>query len=411
MSTPLPQRILLGVTGGIAAYKACELTRLLIKAGCEVRVAMTRAATEFVTPLTFQALSGSPVHTTLLDEAAEAGMGHIELARWADAVLVAPASADFMARLAHGMADDLLATLCLATEAPLFLAPAMNRVMWANSATQANRTLLETRGVTLLGPAEGDQACGETGAGRMLEPSEVVTALRTRGATGPLAGVRVTVTAGPTREPIDPVRVLSNRSSGRMGFAVAAAARAAGAEVALIAGPVALPTPAGVTRIDVETAADMHHAVLERLPATDLFIAAAAVADYRPAAAATHKMKKNAAALALELVRTPDILAEVSAHAPRPFCVGFAAETDDLLDNARGKLAAKSLDMIAANRVGATLGIEQADNALEVLWPDGASSLPRAPKERLARDLVALIAERYRLIHPLKEDTPPHAQD
>jgi phosphopantothenoylcysteine decarboxylase/phosphopantothenate--cysteine ligase len=316
-----------------------------------------------------------------------------------------------MARLAHGMADDLLATLCLATEAPLFLAPAMNRVMWANSATQANRTLLETRGVTLLGPAEGDQACGETGAGRMLEPSEVVTALRTRGATGPLAGVRVTVTAGPTREPIDPVRVLSNRSSGRMGFAVAAAARAAGAEVALIAGPVALPTPAGVTRIDVETAADMHHAVLERLPATDLFIAAAAVADYRPAAAATHKMKKNAAALALELVRTPDILAEVSAHAPRPFCVGFAAETDDLLDNARGKLTAKSLDMIAANRVGATLGIEQADNALEVLWPGGASSLPRAPKERLARDLVALIAERYRLIHPLKEDTPPHAQD
>ena len=411
MSSPLPQRILLGVTGGIAAYKACELTRLLIKAGFEVRVAMTRAATEFVTPLTFQALSGRPVHTTLLDEAAEAGMGHIELARWADAVLVAPASADFMARLAHGMADDLLATLCLATEAPLILTPAMNRAMWANPATQANRGLLETRGVTLLGPAEGDQACGETGAGRMLEPAGIVAALRTRGAAGTLAGVRVTITAGPTREPIDPVRVLSNRSSGRMGFAVAAAARAAGAEVTLIAGPVALPTPAGVTRIDVETAADMHHAVLERLPATDLFIAAAAVADYRPAIAAAHKMKKSSDTLTLELVRTPDILAEVSARTPRPFCVGFAAETDDLLDNARAKLAAKGLDMIAANRVGATLGIEQADNALEVLWSGGADKLPRAPKERLARDLVALIAKRYRLIHPLKEDTSPHAQD
>jgi phosphopantothenoylcysteine decarboxylase/phosphopantothenate--cysteine ligase len=407
----LPQRILLGVSGGIAAYKACELTRLLVKSGCEVRVAMTPAATEFVTPLTFQALSGRPVHTTLLDESAEAGMGHIELARWADAVLVALASADFMARLAHGLADDLLATLCLATEAPVFLAPAMNRVMWANPATQANRALLETRGMTLLGPAKGGQACGETGTGRMLEPAEIVTALREHHAAGPLAGVRLTLTAGPTREPIDPVRVLSNRSSGRMGFAVAAAAHAAGAEVTLIAGPVALPTPAGVNRIDVETAADMHHAVLERLPATDLFIAAAAVADYRPAETAAHKMKKSADAFELALVRTPDILAEVSAHDPRPFCVGFAAETDDLLDNARSKLAGKGLDMIAANRVGPALGIEQSDNALEVLWHDGARSLPRAPKEQLARDLVALIAERYRTLHPIKEDTTLHAQD
>ena len=407
----LPQHILLGVTGGIAAYKACELTRLLTKAGCEVRVAMSPAATEFVTPLTFQALSGRPVHTTLLDEAAEAGMGHIELARWADAVLVAPASADFMARLAHGMADDLLSTLCLATEAPLILAPAMNRVMWANPATQANRSQLEARGIRLLGPAEGDQACGETGAGRMLEPAEIVAELRTNGTQSPLDGVRVTITAGPTREPLDPVRVLSNRSSGRMGFAVAAAARAAGAEVTLIAGPVALPTPAGVTRIDVETAADMHRAVLERLPLTDLFIAAAAVADYRPAETTAHKMKKSSDTLELRLVRTPDILAEVAAHDPRPFCVGFAAETDDLLDNARAKLSAKRLDMIAANRVGHTLGIEQADNALEVLWADGSRNLPRSPKEKLARDLVALIAERWRILHPLKEDHPPHAQD
>ncbi|APZ43879.1 bifunctional phosphopantothenoylcysteine decarboxylase/phosphopantothenate--cysteine ligase CoaBC [Acidihalobacter ferrooxydans] len=395
MSASLPHRILLGVTGGIAAYKACELTRLLVKADCEVRIAMTPAATEFVTALTFQALSGRPVHTTLLDEDAEAGMGHIELARWAEAVLVAPASADFMARLAHGLADDLLTTLCLATEAPLILAPAMNRAMWANPATQANRAVLTARGITLLGPAEGAQACGETGAGRMQEPAEILGALRTRG--GPLAGVRVTVTAGPTREPIDPVRVLSNRSSGRMGFAVAAAARAAGAEVRLIAGPVALPTPLGVTRIDVETAADMHAAVLAALPATDLFIASAAVADYRPAQTSDRKLKKTAESLSLSLERTPDILAEVSAHDPRPFCVGFAAETDHLLDNARTKLTAKQLDMIAANRVGHALGIEQPDNALEVLWADGAHSLPRAPKEQLARELVALIAERYRL--------------
>ncbi|OBS08294.1 bifunctional phosphopantothenoylcysteine decarboxylase/phosphopantothenate--cysteine ligase CoaBC [Acidihalobacter prosperus] len=410
MSTPLAHsRILLGVTGGIAAYKACELTRLLVKAGCEVRVAMTAAACEFVTPLTFQALSGNPVHTTLLDERAEAGMGHIELARWADAVLVAPASADFMARLAHGLADDLLATLCLATEAPLYLAPAMNRVMWANPATQANRALLESRGIALLGPAEGDQACGEVGAGRMLEPAGILAALGKH--KGPLGGVRVTVTAGPTREPIDPVRVIANRSSGRMGFAIAAAARAAGARVTLIAGPVALATPRGVTRVDVETAADMHRAVLSALPSTDLFVAAAAVADYRPAAASAHKLKKTADTLALALERTPDILAEVSAHRPRPFCVGFAAETDDLLANARAKLAAKRLDMIAANRVGDGLGIEQSDNALEVLWDEGARSLPRASKEDLARELVALVAERYRLIHPLKEDPARHAQD
>jgi len=380
------------VTGGIAAYKACELTRLLVKEGHEVRVVMTDAATRFIAPLTFQALSGRLVHTAWLDATAEAGMGHIELARWADAVVVAPASADFMAKLAHGLADDLLSTLCLATSAPLYLAPAMNRLMWQHPATQANGAVLQSRGAMLLGPAEGEQACGETGAGRMLEPAEIIALLHGKGL---LYGVRVTLTAGPTREPIDPVRVLSNRSSGRMGFALAAAAREAGAEVRLITGPVALPTPSGVVRSDVETAEQMHKAVLEALPHTDIFIAAAAVADYRPAQAASHKIKKHAAALSLELERTPDILAAVATASPRPFCVGFAAETEDLLSNARTKLKNKRLDMIAANRVDQGLGIEQPDNALEVLWSGGQRSLQRAPKERLARELIVLIGERY----------------
>ncbi|AOU99440.1 phosphopantothenoylcysteine decarboxylase [Acidihalobacter yilgarnensis] len=398
MSTPLAHlRILLGVTGGIAAYKACELTRLLHKAGAQVRVVMTPAAGHFVTPLSLQALSGHPVRSELFDAAAEAGMDHIELARWADAVLVAPATADFMARLAHGRADDLLTTLCLATEAPLFLAPSMNRVMWANPVTQANRMLLESRDIALLGPAEGEQACGETGEGRMREPAELASELGERLAAGPLAGCRVTITAGPTREPIDPVRVLSNRSSGRMGFAVAEAARAAGARVTLITGPVALPTPAGVERVDVETAAEMHAAVLARLASTDLFIGVAAVADYRPAEVMVHKLKKGAETLELRLTRTPDILAEVSAHRPRPFCVGFAAETESVVEHARAKLVAKQLDLIAANRVGDGLGLEVEDNALDVLWDGGQCRLERGPKTELARHLIQLIAKRYAL--------------
>jgi len=388
------KHILLGVTGGIAAYKAAELTRRLRQAGAEVRVAMTAAAQGFVTPLTFQALSGHPVHTDLMDPEAEAAMGHIELARWADAVLIAPCTADFMARLVQGEADDLLATLCLATRAPLALAPAMNPQMWAHPATQANREALATRGVTLLGPAAGEMACGETGEGRMLEPEALLAGLAGLFETGRLAGRRVVVTAGPTREPIDPVRYISNRSSGRMGFAVAEAAAEAGAEVVLVAGPVALETPARVERIDVETAAQMQAAVMAAIPGADVFIGAAAVADYRVDAVAGQKIKKTGEHLALELVRNPDILAGVAALASRPFVVGFAAETEQLLAHARDKLARKGLDLIAANAVGEGLGFDTEDNALELLWADGQRSLPRASKTQLARELVAVIAER-----------------
>ncbi|MBD3618608.1 MAG: bifunctional phosphopantothenoylcysteine decarboxylase/phosphopantothenate--cysteine ligase CoaBC [Chromatiales bacterium] len=388
------KHILLGVTGGIAAYKAAELTRRLRQAGAEVRVAMTAAAQGFVTPLTFQALSGHPVHTDLMDPEAEAAMGHIELARWADAVLIAPCTADFMARLVQGEADDLLATLCLATRAPLALAPAMNPQMWAHPATQANREALATRGVTLLGPAAGEMACGETGEGRMLEPEALLAGLAGLFETGRLAGRRVVVTAGPTREPIDPVRYISNRSSGRMGFAVAEAAAEAGAEVVLVAGPVALETPARVERIDVETAAQMQAAVMAAIPGADVFIGAAAVADYRVDAVAGQKIKKTGEHLALELVRNPDILAGVAALASRPFVVGFAAETEQLLAHARDKLVRKGLDLIAANAVGEGLGFDTEDNALELLWADGQHSLPRASKTQLARELVAVIADR-----------------
>ncbi|RFA30050.1 phosphopantothenoylcysteine decarboxylase [Alkalilimnicola ehrlichii] len=392
MPTLLGSNILLGVTGGIAAYKSADLVRRLKDAGAEVRVVMTEGATRFVTPLTFQAVSGNPVRLDLLDPAAEAGMGHIELARWADTILVAPASANFMARLAQGMADDLLTTLCLATEAQLVLAPAMNRIMWRNPATQANADLLRGRGVRLLGPGEGEQACGEVGAGRMLEPTELVAALMSG---EELAGVEVLITAGPTREPIDPVRYITNRSSGKMGFAVAAAAQRAGARVTLVSGPVALPTPVGVERVDVETAAEMHAAVMARVEQTDVFIGSAAVADYRPAAATQSKIKKNQAEMALALARTEDILSAVAAHPARPFTVGFAAETDRLAEYARGKLARKRLDMIAANWVGGETGFDSADNALEVFWPEGHQALERQPKAELAEALIRLIAKRY----------------
>ncbi|MBK1671919.1 bifunctional phosphopantothenoylcysteine decarboxylase/phosphopantothenate--cysteine ligase CoaBC [Ectothiorhodospira shaposhnikovii] len=389
------KHILLGVSGGIAAYKACELTRRLMDAGAEVRVVMTPHATEFVAPLTFQALSGHPVRTVLFDAEAEAGMDHISLARWADAVLIAPATANVMARLAQGMADDLLTTLCLAAEAPVCLAPAMNRVMWANAATQANvRTLLE-RGVRLFGPGAGYQACGEVGEGRMLDPGQIVTAVEGLFASGALAGVRVMVTAGPTREPLDPVRYLTNRSSGRMGFAVAAAAAEAGAQVCLVSGPVHLDTPRGVTRVDVETALQMYEAVMARAAGTDLFIATAAVADYRMAQPAERKIKKQADELHLTLVKNPDILAAVAALPDGPFTVGFAAETDDLETYARGKLEAKGLDMIAANDVSGGRGFDVADNALTVFWRDGSLSLPQQSKSQLARELVALIARHH----------------
>jgi phosphopantothenoylcysteine decarboxylase/phosphopantothenate--cysteine ligase len=396
MTASVPSRILLGVTGGIAAYKAAELVRRLRERGAEVQVVMTAGAQRFVTPLTFQALSGRPVRTDLWDASAEAAMGHIELARWAEQVLVAPASADFLARLSQGRADDLLATLCLATDAPVAVVPAMNRLMWANPATQDNVATLRSRGVTILGPGEGDQACGETGPGRMLEPVEILDQLwpaRARG--GPLAGRKVLVTAGPTRERVDPVRFITNRSSGKMGFAVAEAARAAGAEVVIVSGPVNVTTPPGVRRVDVETAEQMMAAVESELAGTDVFIAAAAVSDYRPVQCAAEKIKKTSDSLMLALSRTTDILATVAARTPRPFVVGFAAETDNVERNALAKLEGKRLDMIAANQVGDGLAFDCEDNALTVYWPGGRRELARAPKRRLADELVAVIAERY----------------
>jgi phosphopantothenoylcysteine decarboxylase/phosphopantothenate--cysteine ligase len=390
------KRVLLGVTGGIAAYKSPDLVRRLREQGAEVQVVLTAGAREFVTPMTFQAVSGREVRSDLWDPEAEKAMSHIELARWADLVIIAPATADFIARLATGQADDLLTTLCLATDRPIALAPAMNRVMWSNAATQANVATLKTRGVHIWGPGEGDQACGEVGAGRMLEPTQLAAfAANTIAPTGPLAGKRLLLTAGPTRERIDPVRFISNRSSGKMGFAVAAAARDAGADVTIVSGPVNLVTPPGVKRIDVESAADMLNAVLKNLDGVDIFVATAAVADYRPASPVECKIKKTNESMDLKMERTVDILATVAARAPRPFVVGFAAETDSVEQYARQKLLKKNLDMIAANEVGHDKVFEKDDNALLVLWRDGRQELPRAPKVTLARDLVALIAERF----------------
>ena len=391
------RQILLGITGGIAAYKSAELVRRLRDAGATVRVVMTPAACEFITPLTLQALSGYPVHLELLDTAAEAAMGHIELARWAELVLIAPASADFMARLAAGIADDLLSTLCLATKAPVLLAPAMNQAMWSNPATRSNCATLTARGVRMAGPATGSQACGDTGPGRMLEVPELLAAAAATFATGVLDGVRVMLTAGPTREAIDPVRYISNSSSGKMGFALAEAAAAAGAEVTLVAGPVQLPTPAGVRRIDVVSAAEMHAAVMEHVEGCDLFIACAAVADYRPDEVAHQKIKKRHADLDLHLVRNADIVADVAARDPRPFTVGFAAETTDLLQHARSKLERKGLDLVIANDVSrADIGFDSDYNEVHVLSAESESSLTRGTKTAIARVLVQEIGERLR---------------
>ncbi len=390
-------RILLGVTGGIAAYKSPDLVRRLAERGADVQVVMTAAARQFVSPLTFQAVSGRPTRDDLWDSAAEAAMGHIELARWAELVLIAPASANFLARLASGQADDLLSTLCLATDAPIAVAAAMNRLMWANAATQANVATLRARGVSMLGPAEGDQACGEVGPGRMLEPAEIAErALELLSRSRVLEGLHVVITAGPTREAIDPVRFISNRSSGKMGFATAQAARAAGARVTLISGPVAIDTPPGVRRVDVESAEEMYEAVHRELPGMDIFISAAAVADYRPPQAQPQKIKKGGDTMHLDLVKAPDILASVSASKRRPFVVGFAAETERIEQHARDKLVKKNLDMIAANLVGEGLAFDCDDNALLVLWPGETRTLKRAAKADIARQLVTLIAERYR---------------
>jgi phosphopantothenoylcysteine decarboxylase/phosphopantothenate--cysteine ligase len=394
---PQPRKILLGVTGGIAAYKSPDLVRRLIEQGAEVQVVMSRGAQQFVTALTFQAVSGRPVRTDLWDEAAEAAMGHIELARWADDILVAPATAEFMARLAHGFADDLLTTLCLASVAPISLAPSMNRQMWANAATQANARLLKERGVRLLGPASGEQACGEVGVGRMLEPSQIVEEIFVqRNTAGSLNGLKVVVTAGPTREPIDPVRFISNRSSGKMGYAVAEAARDAGAQVILITGPVQIAAPRGVERIDVENAEQMLSNVREQVIGADIFISAAAVSDYRCCEISCEKIKKTSDTMTLALARAPDVLATISKLESRPFLVGFAAETENVERNALAKLSGKNLDMIAANKVGVGLAFDRDDNALTVYWPGGKQELSLTSKTALARQLVEVIAQRYR---------------
>ena len=389
------KRIVLGVTGGISAYKAAFLVRLLRKNGANVRVVMTQSATKFVTPLTFQALSAKPVHTELLDLNTETAMGHIELAKWADLILIAPASANFIARYANGFAEDLLSTLCLATDSPVIIAPAMNQQMWRNQATQENLERINARGITVVGPTAGVQACGDDGPGRMLEPEEIVVHTANIFQTNILTGSRLLVTAGPTREAIDPVRFLSNRSSGRMGYAVATAAVEAGADVTLISGPVDLAAIGIEKVIHVTSAEEMQESVMQRINNIDIFISAAAVADYRVQKISEQKIKKSDDTYELIMQKNPDILAEVSALYDAPFTVGFAAETENLELNAQTKLHLKNLDMIAANQVDKKLGIDCDENALTIFWKTGREKLPLAPKNKLARSLIKLIALQY----------------
>ncbi|MGB2253853.1 MAG: bifunctional phosphopantothenoylcysteine decarboxylase/phosphopantothenate--cysteine ligase CoaBC [Spongiibacter marinus] len=390
------RQILLGITGGIAAYKSAELVRRLKDHGADVRVVMTAAAMEFITPLTLQALSGNPVHTALLDPEAEAGMGHIELARWADLILVAPASADFMARLASGRGDDLLTTLCLATPAPIALAPAMNQGMWRDPATQANADTLRQRGVALFGPAAGEQACGDIGPGRMLEAEQLAELAAGLFHSRALDGISLSITAGPTREAIDPVRYISNHSSGKMGYALAEAAADAGARVTLISGPTQLPCPPRVTRVDVISADDMYQASMANMGSCDIFIACAAVADYRPVHIEEQKIKKQNTSMHIELVRNPDIVSAVASHAQRPFTVGFAAETQDVIHYAKGKLEKKNLDMIIANDVSDTrIGFNSDENSVTIIDPSGQQKLEQMGKRQLAKQLIDLIAARY----------------
>ncbi len=400
------KKILLGISGGIAAYKSPQIVRRLIERGAEVRVVMTEGAKEFITPLTLQAVSGNEVRHGLWDESAEAAMGHIELARWADEILIAPATASVIARLAHGHADDLLSTLCLATDAPITLAPAMNRLMWSNPATIDNVNVLRGRGVKLLGPTEGEQACGETGLGRMLEPLEIVDAFLVP-AKRLYAGEKVVISAGPTREPLDPVRYITNRSSGRMGYALAEAFRDAGAEVCLVSGPVTISPPAGVRVVSIETAIEMRDAVMAELTGTRIFIGAAAIADYSPAKFSGKKIKKADVKMQLDMVKAPDTLATVAASRKPPFTVGFAAETNNVKEYALKKLAKKKLDMIIANQVGEGLGFDCCDNTVCVLWNDGEKSFPCMNKRELAVDLAELVAEHYyaarNVVSPIKE--------
>jgi len=393
--------VVLGITGSIAAYKTPELVRRLRDRGADVQIVVTTSAEEFVTPTALQAVSGKPIRSNLWDKEAEASMSHIELARWADIVLIAPATAEIMARLAGGAASDLLTTLCLATEAPIAIAPAMNHVMWGNAAVQANRRTLEDRGVRMLGPDDGSQACGETGSGRMLDPDEIATIVcggHIAAGTGGqlLEGKTVLITAGPTREPIDPVRYITNRSSGKMGYAVATEAAAQGAKVILVSGPVSLAEPAGIEVIHVRTAEEMYSATHERVNDADIFIAAAAVSDYRPTEAAKQKIKKNNETMSIGLVRSKDILASVASLDSAPFTVGFAAETENVRDYALGKLKNKKLDMIVANRVGDDCGFDCDDNAVEIYWQGGEQSYAKAAKTELARQIVKLVANRYK---------------
>lgn len=433
MTALTDKRILLGVSGGIAAYKAPQLVRDLRAAGAEVRVVMTRSAAQFVTATTLQAVSGEPVRDTLWDAAAEASMGHIELARWADLILIAPATADRLSRLATGHADDLLGALCLATRSPIALAPAMNQVMWEAPASQRNLRQLAEDGVHLIGPGVGDQACGEFGPGRMSEPEEIVAAVieilgsALDGGSRPtvreislagsdaLEGCHVVITAGPTREAIDPVRYISNHSSGKQGYALAAAALGAGAQVTLISGPVAEPVPAGARLISVESAREMHAAALEAAPDADLFIAVAAVADYRPGTVAEQKIKKtdnDDEGLHLDLVRNPDIVASVAALADGPLVVGFAAETHDALEHARGKLTRKGLDAIVVNDVSRQdIGFGSDDNAATLIWADGEVTLPKQDKSALSRAILLKLGELFmhRFVRQLANTNPDNA--
>jgi len=390
------QHIVLGITGGIAAYKSAELARRLIDHGATVQVVMTDAAKAFIAPLTLQALSGRPVRDTLLDPSAESGMGHIEIARWADRLIVAPASADFIARIAGGMASDLLAAVCLATSAPVILVPAMNQGMWRKSATQRNIATLKADGITILGPASGEQACGDVGPGRMLEPGEIINDLTHSGQTKTLDGTNVTITAGPTWEALDPIRGLSNHSSGKMGYAVAEAAAAAGATVTLVSGPTALDPPPGIQYRSVRSAEEMLAAVEQGIEACDVFIGVAAVADYRPAQSENSKIKKHAESVTLELVRNPDILARVAQQPKRPFTVGFAAETDHPIAYAREKLHNKGLDLIAVNQIDEAnnpFGSDQ--NRLVLISKTGEIDLGLDSKTALAEQLISEIAHRY----------------
>jgi phosphopantothenoylcysteine decarboxylase/phosphopantothenate--cysteine ligase len=389
------KQILLGVTGSIAAYKSADLVRRLREAGAFVRVAMTENAKRFITPLTMQAVSGHPVHDDLFDLQAEAAMGHIELSRWADLIIIAPASADFISRLAAGSGEDLLSAICLAAPSPILVAPAMNQGMWQSAFTQHNIQILKQKDIPILGPADGSQACGDVGLGRMLEPAEIVKQASDFFATGVLSGLKVVITAGPTREPIDPIRFMTNGSSGKMGYALAQAAYESGAHVCLISGPVNLTKPNNIDCTEVQTAEEMYQAVMRKIPECDIFLAVAAVSDYRSEVISTQKIPKTEAGLSLSLLRNKDIVADVGKLAKKPFIVGFAAETQNVIENAKAKRLRKNMDMIIANEVSANLGMNVDDNSVTVIDAQREISLPLMSKQKLARQLIQMISEQF----------------